>query len=162
MENNESAILDAIKAVGQDPKMLLDKVKSLLRRIEAQFPGGSSKSIAICKNWVAVELACRMENLSFRKNSFGKNAGISDREYQKSYLVIKNALNIKLVAPPTIELLALKFGTTFKASAYKILDQYQLQYVSKLAIAVQQGIDLNSPVYHAAAFYVSLRNNKVF
>ena len=86
---------------------------------------------------------------------------MNSKVYQDTLLKCKNVLNLKWESSSVIDVLAVQFGLHLKAVASTVLEQYRVLYVDKLETIRQAHVDLTSPVYQAAAFYVGAKSKKV-
>lgn len=123
-----------------------------------KFPLGTFGQIESYRHIICIEIACRLLNVSFVPKIFPQAACVSETDYKRAVTVVKNALNVDWQKIPTIETLAIKFGTTYKSIAYDLLNKYQEQLRS--APGSIQDIS-KSAVHHAAAFYLTHRQRKV-
>lgn len=159
--DNDSLLKLAIHAADVCPDVIIEKTKQTLRRMELKFPPGSLKKFERIRHIVAIEISCRLKDIPFKKSNLIKYAAVSDKEYQQALMTIKTALNLNWTSAPVIEVLAIRFGVNLKVKAYWFLEEYKAKYFDKLDLSLKQNIDLNSSVYHAVAFYLSAKLQKI-
>ena len=133
----------------------------ILRRMSIKFPIGSMNKAETSRKIVAIEISCRIHNISFKKNSLMRYSQVDERDLQAAIQATKNALDITWTELAMMETLAIRFGGTYKDSAYKVLQKYKTAYIDKLSEAVRRNIDLQQPVYHAVAFWIVAKAKKV-
>lgn len=153
-----SAALD-IAGVASVP-IVVEKSLQMMRRIE-QTHLNINKSFRSYRQILALEISCRIANVPFNKTTLLTTMKVPEREYNQALTTLKRVLNLSWASIPVIEVLATKFGVTFKNRAFHIIEQYKTHYMSGLDKSVQVNIDLSSPEYHAAAFFLAAKMEKV-
>jgi hypothetical protein len=150
----ESAAIDASQEV-------LGKAREMLRKINMRMPAGSMKKAEACRPSIAVELACRLSKLSFDKTKLLAQVPVQPKVYQDAVTACINVLHLELETKSVIDTLGLRFGTQLTAVAHGVLEQYRVSYVETLEPHQKAHVDLATPVYQTAAFYVGARTRKV-
>ena len=158
---DEIAMRMAIDNALIDSSLVMGKAREILRLLNMRMPSGCLKKAEACRHIIAIEIACRMTNISFDKNKLVAQAPVNSKVYQDTLLKCKNVLNLKWEASSVIDVLAVQFGLQLKTVATTVLEQYRVLYVDKLEKIRQAHVDLTSPVYQAAAFYVGAKSKKV-
>lgn len=134
------------------------KTEELVRKSKVKFPLGAAGHMESYRHIICIEIACRLLNVPFSSKTLSQAACVGETDYKRAVTVMKNALNVDWQTIPTMETLAIKFGTTYKGVAYELLNKYQTQLHA--TPGVSQDIS-KSAVHHAAAFYLAYRQRKV-
>jgi hypothetical protein len=161
---DDTSLIKTIKFVLQnqdDFDEIYGKSKEMLRMMKMKLSVGILKKCEICRPIIALEISLKLLNCQFNKTKLLQHTPCSTKDYQNAFVICKNVLNIQFNNAAMIEILSIRFGATLKPIAYKTLEVYKTCYVNKLEKSVSSLIDLNSAVYHAAAFYISSKVNKI-
>ena len=158
MSVEESHYVNVCTRVNISWNEIKSKTEELMRKSIVKFPIGVAGQIESYRHIICIEIACRLLNIPFVSKSLSQAACIGETDYKRAVTMMKNALNVDWQTIPTMETLAIKFGTTYKNIAYELLRKYQEQL--RAAPGVSQDIS-KSAVHHAAAFYLAHRQRKV-
>lgn len=110
----------------KDGELLIDKVKTLDRRIEKTF---SSNIYRNYKSLFAVDIACRLLNIPLDST---KHATMSTSDYKKTLGIIKTGLNVSWQTV-SLESLAVRYNVKFSNEIRYILTKYNESLVVKIA-----------------------------
>ncbi|KAL0487537.1 hypothetical protein AKO1_008649 [Acrasis kona] len=150
-----------VKSLGiPKQKKVSEKANELLRLLDVKCPLGLPKSIqsfgTVCSKTVCIELACRLNSITFEKKDDAVRAtGVTMPEYQQVLITIQNILCLKF--PLSLQELCVVFGCPgMKGTVEKLLEQYQEKFVKALLAdsKVKRHVDFSNPEFRAAAFYL--------
>ena len=158
----DSTLCLVFTAVGIRDMSVLAKTKEVLRLLNMRMPCGALKKAEVCRHIIAIEIACRLLNVSFDKNKLVLQSTLKMKSYQEALISCKNVLKVKWQTANIMDVLSVQFGVQHKTAAYSLLDKYQTEYVDKLNTNRQSFVDISSPVYQAAAYYIASKSQKVF
>lgn len=158
MSFEESHYVNVCTRVNISWNEIKNKTEELMRKSIVKFPIGAAGQMESYRHIICIEIACRLLNISFVSKSLCQAACVSETDYKRAVTMMKNALKVEWQSIPTMETLAIKFGTTYKGIAYELLGKYQEQL--RATVGASQDIS-KSAVHHAAAFYLAHRQRKV-
>jgi hypothetical protein len=138
-----------------------DKACGIVRRMNQNLPNGSLGNAEIARHALGVEFACRTSKVPFNRIELMKRASVSGKDYQNAFRIVKSVLKLDWDQLPTIDVLATRFGLSFKGSSYAVLEEFQKKYPSRLEPGAQQSVNVHTAMYHAAAFAYSAKKRKV-
>ena len=160
MAADNSMYINTSTVAGVNWPDIQSKTFELLRKISVKFQSNISPQLQSIKYILAIDLSCKLLNLDYNRNNLIKLSGIRDSEYIRNINVILTALNIDTNQIPTIDMLSIKFGTTYKTITIDILDRYIKYEYNKGHIIAMDNPRIQA-VHQAAAFYVTLKQRKV-
>ena len=160
MEADNLMYINTSTVAGVNWPDIQSKTFELLRKISVKFQSNISPQLQSIKYILAIDLSCKLLNLDYNRNNLIKLSGIRESEYIRNINVILTALNIDTNQIPTIDMLSIKFGTTYKTITIDILDRY-IKYEYKKGHIIAVDSPRIQAVHQAAAFYVTLKQRKV-
>ena len=151
-----SGIVSASALNATDCAVVVSRTNTLLRQMHNKIPIKVLGKAESCRHLVAIELAFRVENRPFNKPHFSQLLGsVSPKDFQHAVNLSCTFLQITLAKVSALDVLSVQIDASLRPAAVALLEDYNRRYVSQLDAARSASIDLNSPVYQAAAFYVA-------
>ena len=156
------SIVNSIDVSLESRSEVVSKSEELLRKIQMKFSFGHLKKLEKYKLIVLIELSCRLLKLTFSKNKLILFVpGANNNEYQQLLTTFKNVLELRIENKPLLDVLFMKFNVPTSLSINEVLMKYKELHVDKLDPNRKKLINLESPLYHAVAFYITAKSNKV-
>ena len=140
---------------------VVQKAMELLRLLQIKLPMGSLQKADSSRHIIAIELSCRVLNKNFDRRKLIYHSGMIIKDYRKVLITYKKVLNLTWVVTAAFEILSVKYGIELRKSASKLINDYKANYFDKLSLSEQKYIELDSPLYQSAAFYVLAKKQKV-
>ena len=160
MEEDNLMYINTSTVAGVNWSDIESKTFELLRKISIKFQSNISTQLQSIKYILAIDLSCKLLTLDYNRNNLIKLSGVRESEYIRNVNVILTALNVDTNQIPTIDMLSIKFGTTYKTITIDILDRY-LKYECNKGHIIAVDNPRIQAVHQAAAFYVTLKQRKV-
>lgn len=151
------------ESIGIDWGSVGFKVNEVIRKMNAKFPENTNafSDIHLIKHFVALDIACQALSLPFNRKALIKMTQRKDSEYLRKVNMLKSVLQISIDKLPTIDMLCIKFGTTFKPAVYDCLNKYVESSIAQYPHRRDVTESAESATFHAAAFYLTMKRNKV-
>lgn len=177
----------SVRNLGIDkPKKVSEKANELERLLDVKCPMGLPRVIqpfgAVCKPTVCIELACKLNGITFAKEEAVKMSGVSMPDYQNTLITIQNILKLKF--PVSVQELCIQFGCPgMKPTVDRLLEQYQERFLKSIpsmapsndkedkekpttkieaaTASIQKRADFSNPAFKAAAFFLCARHCKL-
>ena len=151
---------DVILNAGIDPLLIMDKTKEFLRLLQMKLPAGCLQKAEACRHIIAIELACRVENVPFEKSRLLRLSSVNTNEYKRSLNTCKTVLNLTWNAVAIFHVLAIQYGDDLKDIAQNILTEYKLSQSNSGKFRTIN-LDVTSSLYQSAAFFLAAKRKKV-
>lgn len=163
MQDSTVHLSAAISTVGLNPSRVLDKTKEFLRLLQMKLPGGSLKKAEAYRHIIAIELACRVQNVPFEKTALLNLAGKPNpNDYKKALCSCKTVLNLTWNSVAVFNVLSVQYGEDVKIDAEKVLEDYRMRQIETVAGKYRAAnVDFDSPLYQSAAFFLAAKRKKV-
>lgn len=145
---------------GIDPLLIMDKTKEFLRLLQMKLPAGCLQKAEACRHIIAIELACRVENVPFEKSRLLRLSSVNANEYKRSLNTCKTVLNLTWNAVAIFHVLAIQYGDDLRAEAQNILSEYKLTQSNSGKFRTIN-LDVTSSLYQSAAFFLAAKRKKV-
>lgn len=160
MSSSNDQIIDAIKSAGIEiSESLIDKVKETLRKMQNKLSPGALGKAESSRTLLAIEIACRQTGTMFERGQL-RHSSVGDNEYQKALNTTKAILgisNFRNVA----DILSMQFSQALVEESKPILAKYETLCVRKMPAEMKRYVDISSPLYVCASFYVAALIKKV-
>jgi len=89
------------------------------------------------------------------------HSGVDKKKYENRFRLCRTYLSISDTTLLIDALSAQIGGNITRVSAYRLLEAYDKGYVQKLPANAREAVKIGSPVYHAAAFFLTVSRQKV-
>src|SRR3989338_1189987 len=164
--NTEDITPAFVREVGVDKIKICGKANELLRLLNVKCRLGLPSTIAsfgaVALKTVCVELACKLNNVSFpKKEDAVRQCGVNMMDYQNVLITVQNILQLKF--PVSIQELCVHFACPgMKSTVDKYFEQFQERFNAEIQKAEQskKQTDFSNPAFKAAAFYQCAKNSK--
>ena len=140
---------------------ICDKGSEILRKMNDRVPSGALGKAKSCTHILAVELACRVLNVSFNRDKLMAQTNVSSADFAQALNNCKSLLRLTFTKTSAIDVLSVQFGASLKGPALDLLREYQRLYVDRLDRARQVLIDLTAAEYQTAAYFLVAKQKKV-
>ena len=140
---------------------VLSKTQELLRKMDSKVPPGALAKAKNCRHHLAIDLSCKILKIPYNTQALIALSKINMKDFQQAITNCKKLLHIETQESMAIDILAIRLGTELKAKALETLEMYRKSYVKNLDHARQMSIDLSSPEYQAAAYFVAAKSAKM-
>lgn len=154
---DNSEVMATCESSGIEFEKINSKLLEILRKLGMKFPPGTLPSQLESIRYIfGIEISCRLLSLTFNRQVLMKLSRLKENDYYRGINLIKTALHLSWEKVSVIDLLAIRFGTTFKTCAQQLLERYisKCNHVSKSDL-------IDSPAFQAAAFFITLKQRKI-
>ncbi len=130
----------------------LSKAREIERLMMIKVPAGSLKKGEVCRPFVAVDLTCKLLQISLSKSSILSNVPVNPKVYSDAYTSCQQSLNLVFPNQISIDSLALKYGReNIVQPARSLLHTYLKKYPCTKSLEI----------LHSAAFFVTSKHHQV-
>ena len=155
-------IAESIKIAGlAASEALVDKVKETLRKMQNKLLPGALGKAESSRTWLAIEIACRLTSTMFERGQLLRHSSVGETDYQKALNTCKAVLGISNYFKNVGDILSMQYSQALMEESKPILAKYDSCCVSKMPAEMRRYVDINSPLYVCASFYVAAQIKKV-
>lgn len=163
MSTNIDHITDSIKTAGLEPTAVLtDKVKETLRKMQNKLLPGALSKAEPSRTWLAIEISCRLTNTVFERGQLLRHCCVGEADYQKALNTCKALLGISSTFKNVADILSMQYSQALMEESKPILARYEICCVRNLPAEMKRYVDITSPLYVCASFYVAALVKKVW
>lgn len=141
-------------------RLLCDKAKEIYRKLLSKLPIGSLGRSEQARPILAIEISCRLLNVSITHEKCARLCSVNQSEYVRVLNTCKVALGVQWGSSNVDQVLSLQYSPDLVEESKRILNYYDSHYVLQLPTDSRRYVALDSPLYKCAAFYVAAATAK--